>query len=250
MTPVHWSALSRMRQSPAHYRHYLDAKFKPTPAMLLGTIVHQIILGAREGKAVVIYEDARRGKAWTDFKAEHEGDEIVTRPEYDKAELIAEAVLANETVAGMLKHCAVERSMCWTINGRECAGTPDLSHSSLVADLKVTASADPRKVAWHARDMGWLGQLAWYDNAMTVNGDDSERAMYIIAVESKPPHCVTPMMLTTAAENEGRRLWRSCWERLAVCEENNDWPGYVRGIAALDVPEEMTLTIDGEEVEL
>ena len=57
---VHYSALRHMKQSPAHYRHYCETPFEPTPAMLLGTLVHVELFGHQPGRTIAVWEGKRR----------------------------------------------------------------------------------------------------------------------------------------------------------------------------------------------
>ena len=96
--------------------------------------------------------------------------------------------------------------------------------------------------------MGYHAQLAWYADGAKAAGLVLAPRCYVVAVEMKPPHVVTCLELTDRALDMGRRAYRLWWERLMVCERSDYWPGYVEGIAPLDVPEDETLWIDGEEV--
>lgn len=253
-SPVRWSNLKYMARSAAHYHYYLDNPITPTPAMRLGTIVHQLVLGGN-AHPLAVWPGTRRGKEWEAFRDEHSGVEIVTQAEMDTGLEIANAVLSHPEAARIIEDAqavnGVEIPVEWEVGGRSCRGTPDCLSGPALADLKVTADASPERFRWHARKMLWPAQLAWYLDGCPVAKEPDRTS--IIAVESGPPHVVTVFDLTDELLEVGRRTWRGLFERLMVCERTGLWPGYVEGVAVLDATEQedaLTLDIDGEEVVL
>jgi len=249
LSPVRWSNLKELRRSPAHYAYSLTAPRKETPAMRLGTAVHRLVLG---GEALPVYDGTRRGKEWDAFKAQHDdGATIITADEAETAQNIADAVMANEHAARVLTGDH-ERRIQWEIAGRACVGTPDVIGVGFLSDLKTTVDSSPARLPFQARRMGYHAQLAWYRSGYgAFTGlDTSEFDLYVVAVESKPPHPVTVFQLTPSAIEMGERTWRSCFEQLLVCEASDSWPGYTSAIQPLDAIEDFQLTVDGEEVEL
>lgn len=246
--PVRWSNLKHMAKSPLHYRHYLGAEFVPTTAMLIGSLVHQLVLGGETHRCVKFDGKDRRAPGWKAFKAEHAGRDILTATEWATGEEIAGAVRSNTDAMLLLEAGEKEARLDWYIASRACHGTPDTLGVGLT-DLKVTNDASPERFPWHARKMLWHAQLAWYGEAKKrVYGAYPERYS-IVAVEPKPPYPVTIFDLTNEAVEAGNRVWRSCFDRLMVCEENNDWPGYSRGVELIDAgAESTTIIIDGEEL--
>lgn len=249
--PVRWSHLRHMARSPAHYKYNLDTPFQSTPAMVMGSLVHELVLSGGRDKFAVYEGERRAGKEWEAFKASVEpGTTIVKASEWDEAEMIAEAVLHHPAAVEAIDNGQREVGLSWTIAGRECHGTPDVLGLSL-ADLKVTNDSSPDRFTWHARKMGWLGQLAWYYEAARQTQPILPNRVSIVAVESSAPYVVTVFDLTDEALLLGEKTWRLYFERLRACEETDYWPGYVEGVARLDVPEseeEFILTINGEEI--
>ena len=166
----------------------------------------------------------------------------------DRAQQIAIAVLGNDEAMVALFGCVTEQRRTWDIAGRECEGTPDAVGPSSIADLKITNDTSPGRFPWHARKMGWLAQIAWYD--FGVHGGQAEHLTLIAAPNVPPfdPKLVTVYKLTPDACELGHRTWRSHFERLRVCEESNVWPGYSDCVVPLDVDRDFTLHQNGEEI--
>jgi hypothetical protein len=99
--------------------------------------------------------------------------------------------------------------------------------------------------------MGWLAQLCWYRDGMAKVDGLERRELYIVTVTPKPPYLSCVYQLCPSAVEYGTRQWRSYFERYQVCAASNTWPGYSEAVLPIDVPEdELTLTLDGEEIEL
>jgi hypothetical protein len=247
---LHWSALKWMAKSPKHYQHYLKHRLEPTPAMRIGSMAHKLMLGGPR-EYVTFPGKVRRGKAWEEFKAEWEpqGVEIVSKTEYATALAVADALRDDRNVQDLLHLTDHEVPLRWKIGERDCEGMADILSNRVLADLKVTNDANPDRFKWHAMRMQWPQQLAWYENGAIASGIEP-MVVSIIAVEPKPPHPIVVYDLTENALDYGRRNYNLLLNQLQVCEENNHWPGYVSGIASLDVPDddELTLTIGEEEV--
>ncbi len=246
---LHWSMLKHLGRSPAHYRHALTAPQTATPAMRLGTEAHRLLLGPGPHKndAPVVYDGERRGNAWKLFKAAHPGVVIVTQKELDEQGDVAEAMadaVRSDAVAMRYLVGAKERSLSWTVAGRECAGHADVLGDTTLVEVKTGADISPARYYWTALRMGYFGQLGWYHDGIAAAGLPEPTHHVIVAVESKPPFPVVVYELTSGAIDLGRKQWRVLFERLRTCEDSNEWPGYAQAPIALDVPESDDVVLD------
>ena len=247
MIPLRFSALRQLAKSPAHYAAHLIQEPDTTSAMDVGTAADLMILG---GRTVVAYPGpVRRGKAYEDFALEHAADVIVTKAEYAKVDGIAAAVAnsdARHLLTGLRQH-----TVHWTMNGRECRGTPDVLGPCHITDLKTGRTSDPRRFGWQVRQFAYHAAAAWYLHGCGVQRtiDARPTSAYIVAVEQEPPHVVTVFQLTDHALELGERLWRTWFELLQVCEASDSFPPYAQGVVDLDVPDDEDIDI-GDAVEL
>lgn len=248
MTPLRWSNLRWMGKSPAHFKYYLDNPLQPTPAMRFGTLVHGLVF--KPCFEPVIWGRERRGKDWADFKERNSGVEIFTEKEYDEARRVVDS-LYNSCARNLLDCGVQEHRISWELAGIPCSGTPDVYDDEIVVDLKVTNDSSAAKLPWHAKRMGWLGQMAWYAQGLALYDGTERTRLYIVAVESKPPYNVVGYHLTPTAVEMGERTWRSYFEQYQLCMQTGQWPGYAETIQPLDALDEaLELTLNGEEIEL
>lgn len=235
IAPVHWTTLARIGMSPAHYQAALAEEMEDTYGMRIGRLTHTIVLG---GPPSAVWEGTRRGKAWEEFKAAHEGHEIVTASENEAATRIARAVQACPIATSLLGG-ETEVPLEWTNDlGIRCATRGvDFIGDTFFGDLKTTRCSEPGRFNRDARFRCYHAQLANYrDGLRKVRGKDFEHA-YIVAVESTPPYCVTTLHLGPRALEEGDRINRLWYERLRQCIEANEWPGYVQSVVEFMVGE-------------
>lgn len=239
---VRFSSLKQIARSPAHYKASLNWS-ADSASMRLGRIVDVALLG---GPPLVVYEGSRRGKAWDEFKSQHDGSEIVTASEYEDAGPVIDAVRAHEHAMFLLGSGTPKKRIFWDWLGRACSGEPDVQGKYLV-DLKTTRCAEPNRFSKQAMWLSYHAQLAWYRQGMLLSGAEPPAQVFIVAVETVAPYPVTVFSLTERAIEQGERLCRVWMERLLGCEATNEWPGYVQSAVDLDVPDELELTFGDDE---
>jgi hypothetical protein len=236
----HFSQVKKLALSGKQYIHACNAPFEPTRAMLIGTAVHVLVLGSRPGKPVLRYEgDARRGKAWDAFRAEHADAEILTATEWDEAEEIAAAVKADPIARARLDGARFEVPLTWDDGGLKCS-TSGIDIVSLdgedLADLKTTTTTQPEAWTRQAFKMLYPQQMAWYRRGARANGIKASRGLYILGVEMKAPFEVVELELTEGMIDFADRTVSLWLEKLRVYRESNQWPGYAQSSVPMDVP--------------
>lgn len=248
--PIRQSALKYLAKSPAHYRDYLEHGMEATPAMLLGTAVHRLVLG---GPTVHWFDGERRGKAWQEFRANLPGELILNAREYDTARAIADRV--KEEAADTLEGCAFETQIEWSFFGRRCQSTIDAFKPGVVIELKVSKTADPRYFWPHMAVQHWEAQLAFYERALASSSDVNcaeapPRELVIIAVEPKRPYACTVFHLPEEARKQGRKKIHAWMELLLQCERDDYWPAYADKPVKLAAPEWVADELEEDEEEV
>ena len=233
--PVRFSMLRAYGRSAAHGLLARSTDMKPTAPMQLGTAVHAICFNTRK---VVAYDGRRdkRIKEYQEFMAENADAEILTVADYDRANRMAEAVMAAEYAKPFLGGY-FETRLLFNWYGLDCRATPDIRGLDYVCELKTTADASPDRFPWHAKRMCYPEQLLFQAIGCQLNGHNVTRHM-IIAVESAPPYPVTLCEVQPRALDRAAKMLALWVERLKVSEESGAWPGYSQAIVPIDIPDE------------
>ena len=240
--PVRFSHLRAYGRSALHGQHARLVEMDPTYAMQRGTAVHALLLGGR--KVCGYPGKVRNGKQYDAFVAEHADCEILTSAEYEKACRMADAVRASELAMSVLQG-DVEQTLRFRWMGLDCRATPDVRGPNYLTELKCSASSDPVRFPWHALRMHYHAQMRMQQIACGSEPDGLE--CFVVCVEDKAPYPVTVFRMEPRALEAGGKLLVLWAERLKNSEASQNWPGYVQCIAPIDVPDEETELIFGEE---
>jgi hypothetical protein len=247
LAPLRFSVLKKMSLSPAHARYAMQfPDERDTPAMRLGRLAHACFLGAN---VPTVFPGDRRGNVWKEFKAAHEGEDIVTAEEFDRCSAMAAALHSHQEARSLLMGKR-EQTVFFDFAGRPCRATPDAFTPKHLTDLKSTADASPRRFPWTAMRLAYHAQMAWYRDGLVAAGYPAPEELSLVAIEVRPPFAVAVYQMTERAEDFGRRLYRSWLEEFLNCERSGHWPGYPFG--TLDAPEDALELVgaDGEVLEV
>ena len=235
----HFSQVKKLALSGKQYLHACNTTIEPTRAMLIGTAVHQIVLGARPGaKPLVVYAGRRAGKEWEAFEAANAGAEIMTSNEWAEASAIAEAVKLDPVARERLSGARFEVPLTWDEDGIACStsGVDIITANGALGDLKTTPSTFPEAWKRHAFKMLYPQQVAWYRRAARANRLQTSGGLFILGVETKAPFEVVELELSEQMIDFADRtidLWLS---KLRVYKESDQWPGYAQSSVIFDVP--------------
>jgi hypothetical protein len=229
-------------KSPAHWLTYINKeRTPPTPAMVLGSFGHALILEPEtiDRKFLIVDIDSMpeptkdfRTKANADWKRqlyEDAGERIVVLPEtFDIATRCVDATL-NEPEARRYLAGIKEEQIFWSYASLECTGILDIRGDGYVADLKFLRSADPRDFA---RDLFKNGR--YRQGGMYLDGlhggefvGDPDYDFVFIAVETEEPHGVSVHRLDTEVIALGVSEYRSLARQLNDCLQADYFPGYM-----------------------
>jgi hypothetical protein len=232
--PVRFSRLKLMGKSAAHFAAGFGGETGP---MRKGSALHAYLLGG-ESK-VVVYKGGRRDEriaAWREFKAEHAGRHILIPSELHDVEGMRRSIEKHQRAMDLLDDGVQETRITWEIDGRACAGTPDvvkaMRDAAIVTELKTCESSKPEFFLKRAERYGYHAQVDWYGLGVERCRQYSASRVidsYIVAVESSAPYPVTVIHIGDTMLSRGRGTWRAWWEQLRVCEESRHFPAYVQG---------------------
>ena len=212
--------------------------------MRKGSALHALLLGGES--RVVLYPGRRAGNAWKEFQAAHQGRHIVVNDkEYQAAVGMRRAIERHKRALDLLDDGVQETRITWTINGRACAGTPDVVKPARgrkrLVELKACHNVKPDKFRWHLDSMHYHAQLDWYSHGLeqctAYEPGDVDEA-YIVAVGMKRPHPVVIYRVHDSMLAQGRARWQHWFAQLLECERTGRFPGYVDEGAVIDVDDD------------
>lgn len=186
---VNWSTLRHLGKSPLAYDHALNRPGTDSAAMRLGRAAHLAVLEPERFRShCVVFDGARRGKAWEEFQEEHIGAEILSDEEHATATMISLSVQSHPVARELLRWGRAEVSVVADIEGTRCKGRLDwLGSGGVIVDLKTTrSSCHPRSFARTALAYEYHGQAAFYSLLAEAAGGEPTVFSFIV-VESVAP---------------------------------------------------------------
>ena len=249
-----WDAVSNSRlstihkHSPAHLRHELDNPSEPTPAMALGSALHDAVLLPdvyRERYAVAPPCDRRTkaGKAtWAAFCESSAGCTLLTDAQSEAVDGMSASVRSHPRVAELLAHptARTELSIVWIDpgTGLTCKARLDILADCgewIAGDLKTTSDAKPAEFSRSVWNFGYHRQAAMYTDALAAHGIDCPHFLFV-AVESSPPYAVSVHRMLDEAVQAGRDQIQPLLETYRVCMESGVWPAWGDDVHDLGLP--------------
>ena len=208
--------------------HWKGEKRTATPAMMMGTAVHSLLL--EEDRDLVIKgPKTKQSKAFAEQKEALKDEQVLlTEVEYNTAHCIAKGALANPACKAALRHKdrVNESSIFETCprSGLILKTRPDLLIESeeTVFDLKTTIDASPTGFAREVVKYAYHVQAFFYIYVCQLAGLDVKRFSFL-AVEKSAPYVahrfdMSPEYLSNAEETVYRTL-----DQIAAAEENEDF---------------------------
>lgn len=186
------SALKKGDVSMLHMWHYMKYGISETAAMRCGRLTHILTLEPGKFKEeCIVFDKARRGNAWADFKEANAHLDIYTADEYDNSKQIADNIRANKDALKAITNTVHEVSMAWLggnsgyrFGKARMDGYKDTNGNLL--EVKTTNSVDPHKFARTCYDQGTHIQIGWQIHGLKKIGAKIGKVL-IPAVEQKPP---------------------------------------------------------------
>lgn len=241
---VNFSSVKHILTSPAHYRAALEEDRKETPAMIMGTMTHSVILeGMPLSKVCAIKPPdlslaTKEGKAW---KAENAGKPIISDGDAEAIVGMAQAVAANPHAMAMLKACPDrETPLFANLAGVECKALIDAygtdGHEWVVCDLKTTDDASPDAFSRKVMGLHYDMQAAFYCEILARNYQiENPPHFFWIAVEKTAPFTCAVYSAIEWMET-GEEKVRRALETMKECRASGEWPQPWSGINILKQP--------------
>tara|TARA_R110001606_G_scaffold393036_1_gene562598 strand:- start:2784 stop:3575 length:792 start_codon:yes stop_codon:yes gene_type:complete len=174
--------------------HWKGQERKDSPAFALGSAVHAELLEP-EKQLLVRGPDSRRGKIWSEGKAEAEarGKIFLTEADYDLAKEMSDACLENRMANHLLMNpeMIAEASFFATCpsTGLDLKTRPDglIRDAGIVLDIKTTQDVSPHGFDRTIRSFGYDLQAAFYMYVLKLCDIRTENFIFI-GIEKEKPH--------------------------------------------------------------
>lgn len=237
---VHATGLKNLLVSPLLYKRRQEAPMSESDTLRVGRAAHTAIL--EPDRFLLDYTlwtgKVRRGKEWDAFVASQGKRTILTAAQYKQALKMRDAVRAHPVASRLLSEQAAQRevSLRWTHarTGVKCKARVDWLGSVLV-DIKSTRNPDPRKFAADAARLGYVFQLAFYDDGRAAN-QLPPAPVKIVSVQNVEPYDVVVFDLDERTLAIGREQIEKALDLLVHCTARNEWPGIAPEEVALKLP--------------
>ena len=251
------SSLVNLRRSPMYYRWNLDNPQPPTPAMILGTATHRLILEPDKIGDFAVWgtleeEKVRRGNVWNNFQALNKGAMIVTVAERDA--MVGMAVGARKNLP-IMKYANMygdtEVCMVWTdkATGRLFKGRLDkvCPIHSIILDLKTTRDCHPYFFAKQTYGLGYyIKAYIYVSGYQTLIG--TRPKFKWLAIDKKQPHESVVYRATPDVLSQGASDLDDILRTLDECEKTGTWPAAEQDETDLILPT-YAITTEGELLE-
>ena len=245
------SGLDLIRQSPAEYITRKRHPKPPTPAMMLGTALHGLILEPETFEAQFVADkyagsQTKEAKAWRE-QMFADGINVVhtakdpgfwDRDDWRAIHAMRDAVYAHPIASILLDHDQgiAERSVYWIDHETRklCKCRPDFHNQAhnLIVDLKSTEDASYSGFGQSVAKWRYHVQDAFYRDGMHAIGE-TVAGFVFVAVEKNPPYGVAVYRLGVEEVRVGRLQYQSDLMRYKQCHDTDTWPSYPEDIRDL-----------------
>ena len=207
--------------------HFLNQRFKETPAMALGTAVHQAMLEPNDFYDVyhVIDKIDKRTKAGKEeYKKQLDmanGRIVMESDNHDIIKHILKKFRENDLAQ---KYCKgeIELSHYLKYENIDVRVRPDCVNriSNFISDVKTCQDNSPDAFKRDVYKWGYHLQAAFYMDMLGINN------FKFIAVTTTYPHTVEVYTLDDDTIEFGRNAWKQAFSKWQVYKETNQPPSY------------------------
>jgi exodeoxyribonuclease VIII len=242
------SELLLLDRSPAHFQAREDVKKEETPALVLGSAIHTMLLEphlfwGEYAEAPKVDRRTKAGKeAHAAFLEANAGKRVLTPDQLATCTGIAKAVASRPAVEPLLA-CKGQNEVTaiWTdeTTGLELKARADrlieTRKGPLLLDLKTTQDASPLGFAKSIGRFKYHLQAALYLSGFAACGVEDARFGFL-AFEKEPPYAAGVYVLGDESLEEGARTFRRLLETLRKCTEAGEWPDYAGTPQMIEMP--------------
>lgn len=246
-TRIGKSGLDLIAQCPAkYYAKYIDPnreREKKTPALILGSALHTIILepfkfNSEFAVKPVFSGDGARSRE-SEWIENNRGKQPITLEQYQTVSRMRDSVAKHPLFDDLFSEGVAEQRIDFDdwYTGAKCKAKPDFrnTRNGLIVDLKTTEDASDRGFAKSAYTYRYYVQAPFYFDGAQANGLNPTGFVFV-AIEKEPPYLVNIFYADDEFMDAGRTAYRNDLETYLKCLETGTWPGYSEEIKPLRLP--------------
>jgi exodeoxyribonuclease VIII len=236
------SGMSKLKKTPANFKHYLDQGSESSDAMEFGSMFHMFIL--EPDKFARTYEcTGINDRRTTAYKAAAKKIEEAGKIPIDaKTADVATGLLSGMKNAMMqsypgfipLRDGRPEVSVLYEDDGVQCKCRIDYLGDDAIIDLKTTTDASANGFQDSVFKFGYNRQQAHYQRPFELAG--TPKRFYFWAVEKEPPFLNAIYELDEAALIMGRAEREKLMALYKTCKALDKWPGLPTNIQTISLP--------------
>ena len=213
-----------------HWRHQ---ERKETPAMQLGTAVHDLSLEG--GANTVCGPETRRGNAWKEAQEEAGDKLLLPEPEYRKAKAIADALRQDPVCTKQLDHPNALKEQSIFVQcpetGLQLKARPDCYNTAdhVMADVKTTVDPSPDGFTRECYKYRYDVQGCFYSYVAELAGWDVKHFIFL-SVSTTAPYKAHMHSMSLEALALGRKDMMYALKKIAEAKQSNvyetGWPRF------------------------
>lgn len=237
------SPLVEMAKSPLHFYNAWTETVETTDAMERGTFMHSLILEQDIAKYVARpLKDGRliatNTKDYAAFLEANLGKTPIHPDLYNDALAILTAACANKTFMKFYINSEVEQSVYGVHKetGLPIKARPDMLAKDQLFILDVKSVADISRFEKQIFSLNYDVRLQHYVETIFAATGRLVPHIYFFAIESKAPYGTKIFKLSAHAVEAAGIKWGAWMNEIAVCKEENKWPGFTDEIIEVDRP--------------
>lgn len=250
-----------LETAPSGFLYRQQQYKKPTVAMQLGTLVHEMVLEPEVAKEKYVkapeFGDQRKTankEAKAAFEAENEDKIPIAAADFERAERMSENVLSHPMASLFLDGSVNESSVYWWYKKEYdddldynvmCKVRPDaisISHPGMLLDLKTTEDASftgfskqIHKYSYHLSAAMYLEGVNQCDELIDFTRAFLFTSFVFVAVEKEPPYNVALYELSKEDLRQGRVMFRKAVKAYQLAKQEN-FPGYPTEVRTIELP--------------
>jgi len=232
------SGMSKLKKSPANFKHYLDHGSESTDAMEFGSMFHMAILEPHLFNST--YESTNcNDKRTSAYKSAAKAIEAAGRIPIEEKTVIQLMKMKDAMQSSFpgfipLRDGRPEVSVLYEDDGVQCKCRIDYLGDDAIIDLKTTTDASANGFQDSVFKFGYNRQQAHYQRPFELAG--TPKRFYFWAVEKEPPFLNAIYELDEAALIMGRAEREKLMALYKTCKALDKWPGLPTTIQTISLP--------------